>query len=38
MHLVLKQSGQFFVATTLLAIYLKPGVSFLVVSLVLSEE
>ena len=37
MYLVLKQSEQFFLATTLLAIYLKPGVSFLAVSLLLSE-
>ena len=37
MHLVLKQSEQFFVAATLLAMYLKAGVSFLVASLVLSE-
>ena len=37
MHLVLKQSEQFFVATTLLAMYLKADVSFLVASLVLGE-
>lgn len=37
MYPVLKQSEQFFLATTLLAIYLKPGVSFLAVSLLLSE-